>query len=221
MLLTVVVLFSACSVTEPEETTEVASYSWPTTLNTGISYKTVPYTDGHADSVKAQFGNYVIMQSGDEYDGRMMYSLNDTTPLGNPTLATRFLPLHDTLIVKNDQIPCRYALVAPLTKGQTWVARYVDDDETTGQPSYVATVIERYDYKRVEGVTYRDVVAVEYKPRDPNNPNRSIRLYAAGVGPVQTVTLTYPLTSGSSSTALGNELIQERTVLVPRGTVQN
>ncbi len=205
LALLAVLTLAGCGTTEPGAPADVSAYAWPTTPNASMKYKRVVYSF-NGDSTESE-SSYIVNTSS--FGGRTMYRLYDT--VRSSSTSYLFLPTRDTLYVEFDPSGSRYALVGPLVRNHTWSAAYFDNEETV--PKVKATVLEHYAVKRVEGVTYEDVVAVEYKSLDPEEPNKWIRLYAKGIGEVQTITLTYPKKS-SGGTVTGDALLSERTILV-------
>lgn len=215
---------SACSITEPEGPTTVAEFSWPTTPNLSMTYKKES-KNPQLGSVDTSEEHLTVQRSQAQFKGNTMFELYDTVSAA--AARTRFLALNDTLIVY-DNLGCQYALVGAMEKGREWYSprRGFADDK----PSWHAKIIERYDFKRVEGKTYNNVIAVRYTEVDSNKVETGkgvwVRLFAEGVGVVQEVSYSYPISSGGSAQP-GEEtnfdlLRQEaRRVLIQTDAVQN
>lgn len=199
-----ILLLASCGVTDPDESPwqDVRSFSWPTTTGTLMKYRTEALdNDGKLvvtnSELKVEQGADV--DSDVTYNGQPMSLLNDTDADNqNPGAALHFLPMQDTLIVKNDEISAEVALVAPIKKGHRWVATYNGQDT-----SIVAEIIELFSYRKVEGITYKNVVAVKYKDLR-TLPNQSfdtewVRFFAEGVGEIETIQNDYPVSSSSSA----------------------
>lgn len=223
-MLLLAMVVGGCSVTEPEGPTTVADFSWPTTPNLAMTYKKES-KNPQLGSVDTTEEHLTIQRSKSQFKGNDMFELYDT--VSSASARTRFLPLNDTLIVY-DNLGCQYALVGTMEKGGEWYSprRGFADDK----PSWHAKIIERYDFKRVEGKTYKNVIAVQYTEVDSNKVETGkglwVRLFAEGVGVVQEVSYSYPISSGGT-TQVGQDpdfdlLRQEaRRVLIQTDAVQN
>lgn len=197
MALPCLLAFAACGVTEPDESPfqNVADYSWPTTTGTQMLYrvdKKMPDTT-YTSSVTTEESDYL-------YQGQKMFRLHDDRSI---KLRVLYLPLKDTLVTRNEEFGGNFLLVAPLEKGHTWISGYSDDANT--QPSWRATVIERFSYLKLsdsllpEGRQFRNVVVVKYEPLAKQEQGKYwIRFYAQGQGPIQTIQHFAPPIDSSS-----------------------
>jgi hypothetical protein len=187
MLAAAAMTLASCGVTAPDEIRwkDVSAYSWPADTVTTMQYKIVAH-DNINNTTDTTLADISTALSTTMYRGVPMYSLREKG--GNASLRKLFLPLKDTLITKNLEFDVRYALVAPLEKGHSWICTYADDAET--EPSWRAKVIERFAYRKVEGNVYRNVIEVEYTPLiiNPNgHASTWVQFYAEGIGVVQTI----------------------------------
>lgn len=142
--------------------------------------------------------NGADLNSVSTHNGQSMYVLADYSD-GNWTVGEglHYLPLQDTLFVANDLGGIEFALVSPLKKGQSWVAAYTAAKDT----SVVAEIIELFSYRKVEGITYKNVVAVKYRTFAASasaTKSEWIRLFAEGVGEIETIRNDYPQSTSSS-----------------------
>jgi hypothetical protein len=199
---------TGCSVTGPDENvwTDVRDFSWSTEEGVSMKYRTY-----EGDAISGEV-TVTVNQSESlaEFRGQPMYMLY--RPQAGQARQAHFLPLNsDTLVVNRMGFGGEFALVAPLEKGHRW---YSAADST-----WVAEVIERFAYRKVEGKVYEDVVAVRYQRREllggANRDKEYIRFYARGVGDILTIVNVYP---SSSSTAVALPTQEERTVLVERSS---
>lgn len=203
---TMAAAMSACVTAPPEEPwQDVGSFAWPTELGTTMRYKLASAT------LKAGDTTLVTVLAGASdvtHEGKAMFRLNtnslaDTTTGRNPNLQMHFFPTKDTLFVKNtlmqeNGLKATYALVAPLDRGASWIATYDSRDALT--PTVRATVIERYNYWKLEGKGYENVVAVKYELINSTERTEWIRFYAQGVGVILTVKNVYPSTNYTTQT---------------------
>lgn len=197
-LLLGLVLLGSCGVNDPDVSPwqNVADFSWPTQKGVTMKYRTI-----QADTVSEE--SQLIVDLADVKNTSMLYNgqqmhimrkLYDTTQ--TQTNQMHYLPLHDTLVVKQDNdLGSAYALVSPIEKGRQWVASYTNSGDT----ALVAEIIELFSYRKVEGRVYQNVVAVKYrrlKRLSSIYPNAEwIRFYAQGVGEIMTVQNVYPESS--------------------------
>lgn len=197
---------TGCVVT-PEDNTwdNVGSFGWPTEIGATMHYKYSSRTMGTKDdSVTAE-----IRAGKAEFEG--MYRLHTTFPTYETLVVNQihFRPTADTLFVVNSMTPenglsARYALVAPLDRGHTWVADYKTDANGVPTPAMSATIVERYSYWKLEGTGYQNVVAVKYTPvNTPPGEERQewIRFYAQRIGLILTVKNRYPISSYPTAAA--------------------
>lgn len=224
MVLLLATAVGGCSVTEPEGPTTVAEFSWPTTPNLAMTYKKES-KNPQLGSVDTSEEHLTVQRSQSQFRGSSMFELYDT--VSSASARTRFLALNDTLIVY-DNLGCQYALIGSMEKGNQWYSprRGFADDK----PSWHAKIIERYDFKRVEGKTYKNVIAVQYTEVDSNKVETGkglwVRLFAEGVGVVQEVSYSYPISSGGAAEpddATNFDLLRQeaRRVLIQTDAVQN
>ena len=189
----VVMCMSACVTDPPEEPwQDVGAFAWPTELGTTMRYKVASIRFG-TDTATS-----VVMTGKLEHDGRSMYRFNTSTRDVEkaPQLQLHYLPTRDTLFFENtltyeNELKTTYALVAPLDRGATWIATYEGRD-TAMKPTIRATVIERYNYWKLEGKGYENVVAVRYELIESDVRTEWIRFYAQGVGVILTIKNVYP-----------------------------
>jgi hypothetical protein len=176
----------------------VGSFGWPNEIGATMHYKVTSRTMSN-DTVTAE-----VRAGKAEYEG--MYRLDAFTEGGQTTpvrLQVHFRPTEDTLFVENslkheNGLSAKYALVAPLDRGRTWVADYQTDASGNVTPAMTATIIERYSYWKLEGKGYENVVAVKYVPLGNaagTDRQEWIRFYAQGVGVILTVKNRYPVST--------------------------
>jgi hypothetical protein len=190
--------FGGCVVT-PEETSwnDVGTFGWPAQIGATMHYKVASRTMPQDTAVTAE-----VRAGKAEYEG--MYRLETINNKGETpgvSLQVHFRPTADTLFVENslkheNGLSARYALVAPLERGRTWVADYQTTADDARTPSMIATVVERYSYWKLEGRGYENVVAVKYVPVSQGGERQEwIRFYAKGIGLILTVKNRYPISS--------------------------
>lgn len=224
-------LLGSCGVTGPDDSPwqNVGDFSWPTQKGTMMKFRTTEDATVFDSDVEVDVSD--DDPSNPElafHNGQRMYMLRltkerdvvkdsiITRPDPNPL---RFLPLEDTLIVKNDQAGIAYALVSPLVKGHRWVASY-DNGLSGKDTTMMAEIIELFSFRKVEGKMYENVVAVKYWRLKPpplvNVKEEWIRFYAQGVGEITTIRSIYPSESGVPDPL---PLQQERKVLLETSAV--
>ena len=212
-------LLVSCGVTAPEDSPweDVRNFSWPTSVGTMMKYHTEAFDE---NNIFTESDIELTVKLGSSFDPnhiaveqQSMYILQDEQDDNwRPyTDGLSYRASEDSLIVLNDPIGISTALISPLEKGRKWIAQY--DGQDTG---VAAEIIELFSYRKVEGITYRNVVAVKYKVliASPNAQSPStewIRFYAEGIGEIETIKNGYG-TSTSSSEPLPEQ--RASTVLV-------
>jgi len=214
-------LISSCGVTEPDQARwqDVAAYSWPVESGSYLKYR-VEKRSAFSDSVEKSVREIKPNISTELYKGIWpMYLLHQRDNDKDRSIATStlFLALKDTLITERGAIPAKYALVAPLEKGHSWTCTYADQAETV--PSWSATVVDRYSYRKVDGNIYKNVIEVEYRRLSPAEPAMWVQFYAEGIGPIQTI--KYTATTASPSEGQTARAVEEQSVLIETSQRQN
>ena len=215
------VLSSGCGVTEPDQARwqNVSAFSWPVQTGSYLKYR-VDKRNSVTDLIETSFREIKPEMSQELYQGsRTMYLLHQSDNGRDRSIATStlFLPLTDTLITERGAIPAKYALVAPLEVGRTWNCTYADAAETV--PSWSATVVDRYSYRKVEGIVYKNVIEVEYRRLPPADPAMWVQFYAEGIGPIQTI--KYSAASPTPSEGQSPSAVEEQAVLIETSQQQN
>lgn len=169
-----------CNVTQPDEGPwrDASAYSWP--INRAFLYRTDTLaTGGYAYNMMT--AKITTADNALRWDGSRYFQLRDTAGSRAPRL---FLPLKDTLLTLNTGIPSELGLVTPLEKGHSWTC----GTSIEGVP-WKATILERYSFRKIEGIVYKNVIEVEYKPEVVTNDDIVVvtRFYAEGQGVVQTL----------------------------------
>jgi hypothetical protein len=175
MLAAAAACVGGCSITGPDETPwqSVSNFAWP------INSDTVHYFHEEYDTDSKDTLTYVMdveKDSGTLFEGRPMYRLD----LRQRANDIRFLPLEDTLVIK---------------EGNSWDCAFDADNN----PTWRATILERFSYRNVKGTIYKNVIEVEYKQIAPTVADASyswVRFFAEGVGVVQTIKVVHILTAG-------------------------
>lgn len=191
-------LIAGCGVSEPsgDPWRDVARFSWPQDTTALMRYKKEQFKFGRLQT--EEFSDAQPRLSEEVYGGRTMFILQTDESAQS---WTRYVATHDTLVTRRDRFPGDIALAAPLVKGQSWICG-------ADTAPWRATVLERYSYRKVDGVVYQNVVEVEYRP-DNSTPTISwVRFYAEGIGPVQTIKNVY------DNPAQTLPEVEQRTVLV-------
>lgn len=187
----------SCGVTGPDEQPweSVASFSWPTTAGFTMKYRT---ENRESDTYEYKYDTITVEPADQSladalYNGEQMYVLNN--PQEGFAYRVLFLPVRtgDTLIVRHEKFGGELALVAPLEKGSKWIS--------SSDSAWEAEIIERFAFRKVEGVTYKNVIAVRYeyvKDQAPfDGKTQWIRFYAEGVGEILTIKNVIPVSTGS------------------------
>ncbi|HVZ40849.1 MAG TPA: hypothetical protein VHI13_16335 [Candidatus Kapabacteria bacterium] len=174
---------ASCGTTGPDESMwqNVASYSWPTTVADTFVYVREQNLQSAPDTLTVRA---VVLDS----------SINSMSVLrqGNTSTLRLYRPTPDTLFTASGIVPVRYALVAPLTTGQSWGCAFDDSMHATWQ----ATITERNLYQNIGGTVYSNVIVVEYTPtkeEDRIGPTKTWSwtcFYARGFGPVRMIRQT-------------------------------
>lgn len=212
-LLTSLVMASCTGTTNPDETAwqDVSQFSWSTKVGTLMKYRTEENVNGNTEITNSSFS--VQLSNKDSYKGKFFYSMKEQG--GSAGNKFGFLPLNkDSLVTMN--VPyARYALVAPLSKGSTWVSEYKDDEEKV--PAAKATIIQKLSELQLEGILYKDVIVVRYDIIDVSGLQNGdiissyIRSYAKGYGAIQTIENSVPRHKSPTS---DNEFLISKSVLV-------
>ena len=189
-----------CGVSEPsdEPWREVARFSWPQDTTAVLEYQIRNIEYGQVTSEK--FIKLRAHASADTYNGAPMYELEQSDR--GPALWMRYATSSDTLVTRNGSFPADAALAAPLIKGHSWICG------SNGLTPWRATIVERYAWRKIDGRVYQNVIEVEYRPDRPPVQEWWVRLYAEGLGPIQTVKNYNPNPERFDTP------IEERTVLV-------
>lgn len=96
------------------------------------------------------------------------------TPPENKTGFT-YLVNGDTLVMYSSKLPIWDAIVAPMQQGRSWNCAFINDST----PNWSATITNRYGSRNVGGVTYDNVLEIEYRPIEiPNVPPPSDNPYS-------------------------------------------
>lgn len=193
-------LIAGCGVSEPsaEPWRDVARFSWPRDTTAVLEYQIKNIEYGQVTSEK--FIKLRARASSERYNGLSMYELEQSDR--GPALWMRYATSADTLVTRNGSFPADIALTTPLVKGHSWVCGY------NGNISWRATIIERYAWRKVDGKVYQNVVEVEYRPEQEQVQEWWVRLYAEGLGPIQTVKNFNPNPERTQTP------IEERTILI-------
>lgn len=210
---------AACGVTEPDESAwaDVSQFSWPTTPGAYMRYRVEEREPGNATKASERTERVTDTSRLSNYNGRPMYMLYDDDL--SPTLCTHFLPTRDTLITDRDPTQARYALVAPLVRGNSWIAAYrvVGADSV---PSLQGRIIERYSQLKLDGHVYDNAVVVQYKPLDANRQDYWIRIFAEHIGAIQTIKYYPTQIDDDGLTALkSDDRFTKRTTLIESSTM--
>jgi hypothetical protein len=215
------VVACGCGVTEPDQARwqNVSAFSWPVQSGSYLKYR-VEKRNSVTDSIETSVREIKPEISDELYENlQPMYLLHQRDNDRDRSIATStlFLPLTDTLITERGAIPAKYALVAPLEVGRTWNCTYADAAETV--PSWSATVVDRYSYRKVEGTVYKNVIEVEYRRLPPAEPAMWVQFYAEGIGPIQTI--KYSASSPTPSEGQSPRAVEEQAVLIETSQRQN
>lgn len=197
-------LVAGCGVSEPSDDPwrDVARFSWPQDTTALMRYKKEQFKYGRLQT--EQFSDAQPRLSEETYNGTRMFVLQTDESAQS---WTRYVATHDTLITRRDRFPGDIALAAPLVKGRSWIC----GSDTT---PWRATVLERYAFRKVDGIVYQNVIEVEYRPDNAAPSISWVRFYAEGVGPVQTIKNVYD----NPGQTLPE--VEQRTVLIS-SSVQN
>ncbi|MCB0713199.1 MAG: hypothetical protein KDD67_12785 [Ignavibacteriae bacterium] len=189
-------LITSCGVTSPDETVwgDVSKFSWPTQVGTLMKYRNVSDTGSFTQEIVIDtnlssnssdlLGTYVLNNGPDALFGKVSYQ-----------------PSKDTLYVYGEVgLSAEIALLAPLVKGHEWYSYNSSDQDNN---IWHAEIIERYAFRKVQGTTYENVIAVKYRKYEnglnaPPETSEWIRFYAEGVGEIMTVENTYPNSNAPS-----------------------
>jgi hypothetical protein len=192
------IALSACDVTQPDATPwqSTKSFSWPV----GLGKRSLRFQNQSLDPSNATLArpDTLTFDMDAEATNELLYDGQPTYKLDQQGRSTKyfFLPLQDTLVIF-DQVPVTLALVAPLVKDHSWNCAF----DATNSATWSAKIVDRYSYRNVEGKVYKNVIEVEYSPLtkvDKDAGTSWVRLFAEGVGPVQTIKLfSSPITDPS------------------------
>lgn len=189
-------LLTSCGVTSPDETIweDVSNFSWPTEVGTLMKYRSVSELGSFTQEIiidtnssptsNELVGTYILNYDPDKVNGQVYYR-----------------PSKDTLIVlREEELSAEIALLAPLVKGHEWYSYNSTDEDNN---IWRAEIIERYAFRKVQGTTYENVIAVKYRKYTngldaPPEKDEWIRFYAEGVGEIMTVKNTYPSSNAPS-----------------------
>ena len=178
---------SSCGVNSPDEAVwkDVSNFSWPTEIGTVMKYRTIE-TDTVEKEVAVEPG---IPTLSEPYLADY-YALGDTTHASPPMVY--FRSTRDTLIARNDNLGAEIELLAPLEEGHKWYA--------TTDSAWHAEIIERYAYRKIDGTTYKNFIAVKYRKHNDGIPESEewIRFFAQDVGEILTIRNVYPSTNSSA-----------------------
>lgn len=205
-----ILVLAGCGVSEPDDQQwkQPSAYIWPAEIGTKLQYRVEKTPNGlriGADPNDTVFTNDMTVERSDSsYNGVPMYELRESR--GGWRFWRHYLAVGDTVIARNEAFPADLLLVGPLEQGRTWVCGYQVDTIP-----WQATVIDRYAWKKVEGRVYKNVIEVEYKPVVSPIQESWTRLYAEGIGPIQTVKNYSPLRDTTAEPALPQV---ERSVLI-------
>jgi len=202
-------LLGACGVSEPDNAQwqHPSAYIWPAEIGAKLQYRVEKTPNGlrlGADPDTVFTNDMTVEQSDSLYNGVPMYELRESR--GGWRFWRHYLAVGDTVIARNEAFPADFLLIGPLEPGHTWVCGYQLDTIP-----WQATVIDRYAWKKVEGRVYKNVIEVEYKPVVSPIQESWTRLYAEGIGPIQTVKNYSPLPDAASQPLLPQV---ERSVLI-------
>lgn len=189
------VVMGACDVTQPDRNPweDVRAFSWP--ANKVLKYQVYNLATGSpvaGDSIeittKIASPATAVYWNGERFYEMKQRRNNDPADNARPL----FLPLRDTLVMRGGDFRSDLALVAPLAKGHSWSCGLDTVVSSAGDVivPWQATILERYSYRKVEGVVYTNVIEVEYRPEFVVGNNAMeiwTRFYAEGKGVIQTI----------------------------------